>query len=141
MVSHYGSENDPDHRDRVDLNDCRAGIVIVFDGLHGMKLRMLESTFDELCRALLVPMMAFAIVVLRGWYNGKKRWPARLIEGAIFGMVATWLHPVARYVFESRFGFPVDIANNAAISFVCALGYIGADTLSDAAKNYFGGRR
>ena len=77
------------------------------------------------------------IVVLRGWYRGRKRWPARLIEGVIFGMVATVLHPVARYVFESRLGFPGDVANNAAITFVCALGYIGADTLSDAAKTYF----
>ena len=97
-----------------------------------------ESALDEFCRALLVPMMTFAIVVLRGWYHGRKRWPARLIEGLIFGMVATVLHPVARYLFESRFGFPLDVANNAAITFVCALGYIGADTLSDAAKAYFG---
>ena len=88
---------------------------------------------------MLVPVMAFAIVVLRGWYQGRKRWPARLIEGVIFGMVATVLHPVARYVFESRIGFPGDVANNAAITFVCALGYIGADTLSDAAKRILGG--
>ena len=54
---------------------------------------------------MLVPVMVFAIVVLRGWYQGRKRWPARLIEGVIFGMVATALHPVARYVFESRIGF------------------------------------
>ena len=47
---------------------------------------------------MLVPVMVFAIVVLRGWYQGRKRWPARLIEGVIFGMVATALHPVARYV-------------------------------------------
>jgi len=103
-----------------------------------MRMNSFESALDEFCRALLVPVMTFAIVVLRGWYHGRKRWPARLIEGVIFGMVATVLHPVARYVFESRLGFPGDVANNAAITFVCALGYIGADTLSDAAKTYFG---
>ena len=32
-------------------------------------------------------------------------------------------------------------ADRSALMFVCALGYIGADTLSDAANNYFGGRR
>ena len=103
-----------------------------------MKARSFESAVDDLCRMMLVPVMVFAIVVLRGCYQGRKRWPARLIEGVIFGMVATVLHPVARYVFESRIGFPGDVANNAAITFVCALGYIGADTLSDAAKTYFG---
>ena len=124
---------------------CRAGInnrdadrgVASTSGGDGMKARSFESAVDELCRMMLVPVMTFAIVVLRGWYHGRKRWPARLIEGVIFGMVATVLHPVARYVFESRLGFPGDVANNAAITFVFALGYIGADTLSDAAKTYF----
>jgi len=125
---------------------CRAGLnnrdadrgVVANSGGDGMKARSFESAVDELYRMTLVPVMAFAIVVLRGCYQGRKRWPSRLIEGVIFGMVATVLHPVVRYVFESRLGFPVDVANNAAITFVCALGYIGADTLSDAAKTYFG---
>ena len=112
--------------------------VAATSGGDSMKARSLESAVDELFRMMLVPVMVFAIVVLRGWYQGRKRWPARLIEGVIFGMVATILHPVARYVVESRLGFPADVANNAAIAFVCALGYVGADTLSDAAKSYFG---
>ena len=112
--------------------------VVATAGGDSMKARSFESAVDELCRMMLVPVMVFAIVVLRGCYQGRKRWPARLIEGVIFGMVATVMHPVARYVFESRLGFPADVANNAAITFVCALGYIGADTLSDAAKTDFG---
>lgn len=106
-----------------------------------MKVRVLESAMDELFRSLAIPVMAFVIVVLRGWYNGRRRWPARLIEGAIFGLVSVWVHPVAQYVFATKMGFPEAVARDAAIAFVCALGYIGADTLSDAAKNYFGGRR
>lgn len=106
-----------------------------------MKVRVLETALDELCRSLAVPIMTFVIVVLRGWYNGRRRWPARLIEGAIFGLVSVWVHPVAQYVFATKLGFPETVARDAAIAFVCALGYIGADTLSDAAKNYFGGKR
>lgn len=105
-----------------------------------MRINTLESAIDELCRLLIVPFMAFSIVVLRGWYQGRKRWPARVIEGLMFGLLATVLHPVARYLFEVRFGFPPDIANNAGITIVCAVGYIGADTLSDAAKMYFRGK-
>jgi len=45
------------------------------------------------------------------------------------------------YLFVTRMNFPHDIADRSALMFVCALGYIGADTLSDAANNYFGGRR
>jgi len=101
----------------------------------------METAFDELCMALLVPLLTFLIVELRGWYNGRRRWPARLIEGAIFGLVSVWVHPVAQYVFATKLGFPEAVARDAAIAFVCALGYIGADTLSDAAKNYFEGKR
>lgn len=102
---------------------------------------MLESTFDELCRMVLVPMLTFLIVELRGWYSGRKRWPARIVEGVIFAIIASIIHPVVLYLFVTKLGFPHDIADRSALMFVCALGYIGADTLSDAAKNYFGGRR
>ncbi len=106
-----------------------------------MKLRVMETAFDELCKALLVPLLAFLIVVLRGWYSGRKRWPARIVEGVIFAVIASIIHPVVLYLFVTRMNFPHDIADRSALMFVCALGYIGADTLSDAANNYFGGRR
>ena len=102
---------------------------------------MLESTFDELCRMILVPMLTFLIVELRGWYSGRKRWPARIVEGVIFAIIASIIHPVVLYLFVTKLGFPHDIADRSAMMFVCALGYIGADTLSDAARNYFGGKR
>lgn len=104
-------------------------------------MRVIETAFCELCKALLVPLLTFLIVILRGWYSGRKRWPARIVEGIIFSIIAAITHPVAVYVFATRFGFPADIADRAALMFVCALGYIGADTLSDAARNYFVGKR
>jgi len=104
-----------------------------------VKLRVMETAFDELCMALLVPLLTFLIVELRGWYNGRRRWPARLIEGMIFAIIAAIIYPVVLYLFVTRMNFPHDIADRSALMFVCALGYIGADTLSDAANNYFGG--
>ena len=106
-----------------------------------MRLFDIGAIVDELCRSLAVPAMTFAIVVLRGWYHGRKRWPARIVEGVMFGMVAAVLYPVAKYVIQTKFGFPDSIADKAAITFLFAIGYTGADTLSDAAKSYFGGRK
>ena len=97
--------NEADIR-RAGLNnrDADRGVAATSGG-DGMKARSFESAVDELFRMMLVPVMVFAIVVLRGWYQGRKRWPARLIEGVIFGMVATALHPVARYVLSRASGF------------------------------------
>ena len=71
-----------------------------------MKLRVMETAFYELCKALLVPLLAFLIVVLRGWYSGRKRWPARIVEGVIFAIIAAIIHPVVLYLFATH--FPVD---------------------------------
>ena len=101
----------------------------------------METAFGELCKALLVPLLTFLIVILRGWYSGRKRWPARIVEGVIFSIIAAIIHPVVLYLCLTRLGFPHDIADRSALMFVCALGYIGADTFSDAARNYFGGKR
>jgi hypothetical protein len=53
---------------------CRAGInnrdadsrVASTSGGDGMKARSFESAVDELCRMMLIPVMTFAIVELRG---------------------------------------------------------------------------
>ncbi len=100
---------------------------------------MLESTFDELCRMVLVPMLTFLIVVLRGWYQGKKRWPARIIEATLFAVVAKILMPAAQGFYSQFLGSPQQVAYDYAFMTCIGMGFIGIDTLSEAAKNYFGG--
>ncbi len=99
------------------------------------------GVIDELCRALLVPAMTFAIVILRGWYQGKKRWPARIIEATMFAIVAKILMPAAQAFYAQVIGAPSQVAYDYAFMTCIIVGFVGIDTLSDAAKNYFGGRR
>ncbi len=94
---------------------------------------------DELFRSLLAPAMTFAIVILRGWYQGKKRWPARIIEATLFAVVAKILMPAAQDFYSQFMGAPQQVAYDYAFMTCIVMGFIGIDTLSEAAKNYFGG--
>lgn len=98
----------------------------------------LGGVVDELCRALLVPAMTFAIVILRGWYQGKKRWPARIIEATLFAVVAKIMMPAAQAFYTQAMGAPQQVAYDYAFMTCVIVGFIGVDTLSEAAKNYFG---
>ena len=98
----------------------------------------LGGVIDELCRALLVPAMTFAIVILRGWYQGKKRWPARIIEATLFAVVAKILMPAAQAFYAQAMGAPQQVAYDYAFMTCIIVGFVGIDTLSEAAKAYFG---
>jgi len=105
-----------------------------------MKIRTLESVVDEMFRALMVPMLTFAVVILRGWYQGKKRWPARFIEGALFAITAKIQMPAAQAFYIQIINAPPQYAYDYAFLTCIMVGFVGVDTLSDAAKNYFGGK-
>lgn len=97
------------------------------------------GAIDELRRALLVPAMTFAVVILRGWYQGKKRWPSRIIEATMFAIVAKILMPAAQAFYAQVIGAPPQVAYDYAFMTCIIAGFVGIDTLSEAAKNYFGG--
>ncbi len=97
------------------------------------------GVIDELFRSLLSPAMTFAIVILRGWYQGQKRWPARIIEATLFAVVAKILMPAAQDFYSQFMGAPQQVAYDYAFMTCIVMGFIGIDTLSEAAKNYFGG--
>jgi len=126
---------------RNDLDNRFAGVRRkALDG-GGMKARSLESAVDELCRMLLVPAMTFAVVMLRGWYQGRKRWPARIVEATLFAVIARVMMPAATELYMQIWHISPQSAYDYAFMTCIIAGFIGVDTLSDAAKNYFGGRR
>jgi len=126
---------------RNDLDNRFAGVRRkALDG-GGMKARSLESAVDELCRMLLVPAMTFSVVMLRGWYQGRKRWPARIVEATLFAVIARVMMPAATELYMQIWHISPQSAYDYAFMTCIIAGFIGVDTLSDAAKNYFGGRR
>lgn len=127
---HRVDGNDRHHSNVRDINTGIPASVRVYD---------FGGVTDELCRALLVPAMTFAIVILRGWYQGKKRWPARIIEATMFAIVAKILMPAAQAFYAQVIGAPPQVAYDYAFMTCIVMGFIGIDTLSEAAKNYFGG--
>lgn len=104
-----------------------------------MRVYDFGGVIDELRRALLVPAMTFATVILRGWYQGKKRWPSRIIEATMFAIVAKILMPAAQAFYAQVIGAPPQVAHDYAFMTCIIVGFVGIDTLSEAAKNYFGG--
>ena len=125
---------------RADIDNRFAAVRRQSAGGGGMKARSFESVVDELCRMLLVPAMTFAIVILRGWYQGRKRWPARIIEATLFAVVAKVLMPAATALYMQLWGVNAQSAYDYAFMSCIIIGFIGVDTLSDAAKHYFGGK-
>ena len=127
------------HRTGADKHDRNADTVGVFDGIPAsMRLYDFGGVIDELCRSLIVPMATFAIVILRGWYNGKKRWPARIIEATLFAIVAKILMPAAMAFYMTALKVPPQYAYDYAFMTCIIVGFVGVDTLSEAARNYFG---
>lgn len=107
----------------------------------GVRVRTLESALDELAKMLLVPAMTFAVVMLRGWYQGKKRWPSRIVEATLFAVIARVMMPAATELYMQIWHISPQSAYDYAFMTCIIAGFIGVDTLSDAAKNYFGGKR
>ena len=107
----------------------------------GVRVRTLESALDELAKMLLVPAMTFAVVMLRGWYQGKKRWPSRIVEATLFAVIARVMMPAATELYMQIWHISPQSAYDYAFMTCIIAGFIGVDTLSDAAKNYFGGNR
>lgn len=120
----------PHHSNVRDINTGIPASVRVYD---------FGGVIDELRMALLVPAMTFAVVILRGWYQGKKRWPSRIIEATMFAIVAKILMPAAQAFYAQVIGAPPQVAYDYAFMTCIIAGFVGIDTLSEAAKNYFGG--
>lgn len=125
-------------RNDIDNNPVGSGQIRPGDGV---RVRTLESALDELAKMLLVPAMTFAVVMLRGWYQGKKRWPARIVEATLFAVVARVMMPAATELYMQIWHISPQSAYDYAFMTCIIAGFIGVDTLSDAAKNYFGGKR
>ncbi|MBK7052219.1 MAG: phage holin family protein [Rhodoferax sp.] len=125
-------------RNDIDNNPVGSGQIRPGDGV---RVRTLESALDELAKMLLVPAMTFAIVMLRGWYQGKKRWPARIVEATLFAVIARVMMPAATELYMQIWHISPQSAYDYAFMTCIIAGFIGVDTLSDAAKNYFGGKR
>jgi len=125
-------------RNDIDNNPVGSGQIRPGDGV---RVRTLESALDELAKMLLVPAMTFAVVMLRGWYQGKKRWPARIVEATLFAVIARVMMPAATELYMQIWHVSPQSAYDYAFMTCIIAGFIGVDTLSDAAKNYFGGRR
>ena len=126
------------HRNRPDFNDRDAGRPDIYGIPSSMRLYDFGGVIEEMCRALLVPVVTFAIVILRGWYQGRKRWPARIIEATLFAIVAKILMPAAQAFFVSVLKTPPQYAYDYAFMTCIIVGFVGVDTLSEAARNYFG---
>lgn len=125
-------------RNDIDNNPVGSGQIRPGDGV---RVRTLESALDELAKMLLVPAMTFAVVMLRGWYQGKKRWPSRIVEATLFAVIARVMMPAATELYMQIWHISPQSAYDYAFMTCIIAGFIGVDTLSDAAKNYFGGKR
>lgn len=125
-------------RNDIDNNPVGSGQIRTGDGV---RVRTLESALDELAKMLLVPAMTFAVVMLRGWYQGKKRWPSRIVEATLFAVIARVMMPAATELYMQIWHISPQSAYDYAFMTCIIAGFIGIDTLSDAAKNYFGGKR
>ncbi len=125
-------------RNDIDNNPVGSGQIRTGDGV---RVRTLESALDELAKMLLVPAMTFAVVMLRGWYQGKKRWPSRIVEATLFAVIARVMMPAATELYMQIWHISPQSAYDYAFMTCIIAGFIGVDTLSDAAKNYFGGKR
>jgi len=106
-----------------------------------MRLFDLGAIVDELCRSLAVPAMTFTVVVLRGWYHGRKPWLARIVEATLFAIIAKILMPAAMTFYVTSLKVSAVAAYDYAFMTCIIVGFVGVDTLSDAAKSYFGGRK
>ena len=127
------------HRIGSDEHDRNVDSVSIFDGIPAsMRLYDFGGIIDEFCRSLVVPIATFAIVILRGWYQGRKRWPAHIIEATLFAIVAKILMPAAQAFYGQVLQAPPQYAYDYAFMTCIIVGFIGVDTLSEAAKNYFG---
>jgi len=124
-------------RNDIDNNPVGGGQIRPGDGV---RVRTLESALDELAKMLLVPAMTFAVVMLRGWYQGKKRWPARIVEATLFAVIARVMMPAATELYMQIWHVSPQSAYDYAFMTCIIAGFIGVDTLSDAARNYFGGK-
>ena len=129
------------HRTSSDEHDRHADTVSVFDGIPAsMKLHDTGwAMIDELFRLFIVPAATFSIVVLRAWYQAKKPWKARIVEGLLFGIASSFIHPVAQHILEKSIGLPSEVAFNGAITVVFVIGYVGADAWSYWLKRYMEG--
>lgn len=122
-------------RNDIDNNPVGGGQIRPGDGV---RVRTLESALDEIAKMLLVPAMTFAVVMLRGWYQGKKRWPARIIEATLLAIIAKILMPAAMAFYMTALKVPPQYAYDYAFMTCIIVGFVGVDTLSEAARNYFG---
>lgn len=87
------------------------------------------GAFDEVSRAAVAPILAFVTAIARSMYYGRKRWPARLIEGVLLALATVAIRPAMVYV---------GMSDDMAVFFGVAMGFIGVDALSEWLKKWAG---
>lgn len=85
------------------------------------------GAFDEVSRAAVAPILAFVTAIARSMYYGRKRWPARLIEGVLLALATVAIRPAMVYV---------GMSDDMAVFFGVAMGFIGVDALSEWLKKW-----
>jgi len=85
------------------------------------------GAFDEIGRAAVAPLLTFVTAIARSIYYGRKRWPARLIEGVLLALATVAIRPALVYV---------GMSDDMAVFFGVAMGFIGVDTLSEWLKRW-----
>ncbi len=92
-----------------------------------MRLNDIGGAFDEIIRAAVAPILAFVTAIARSVYYGRKRWPARLIEGVLLALLTVAIRPALVYI---------GMSDDMAVFFGVAMGFVGVDTLSDWIKRW-----
>lgn len=77
---------------------------------------------DEIARAMIAPMLAFATSILRATYQGRRKWPARIMEGALLALATVAVKPALMMA-----GMDQEMAVFCGVF----MGFVGVDTLSD----------
>jgi lambda family phage holin len=85
------------------------------------------GAFDEVSRAAVAPILTFVTAIARSMYYGRKRWPARIIEGVLLALATVAIRPALVYI---------GMSDDMAVFFGVAMGFVGVDTLSEWLKKW-----
>lgn len=85
------------------------------------------GAFDEVSRAAVAPILTFVTAIARSMYYGRKRWPARIIEGVLLALATVAIRPALVYI---------GMSDDMAVFFGVAMGFVGVDTLSEWLKRW-----
>lgn len=92
-----------------------------------MRLNDLCGAADEIARAAVAPVLAFLTAIARSIYYGRKRWPARIMDGVLLALATVAIRPALVYI---------GMSDDMAVFFGVAMGFVGVDTLSEWIKRW-----